>query len=105
MSEKLHTALIAAGKEIRDLFNTRDVPHMTLDIKISGRVTGELKVSYEICEQYEAGVKGGNLDAIVEEFFRRRGWKDRNEPLAIPYVEDKSDNDDVVVHATIADEE
>ena|SRR6478609_6874823 len=88
MFEKLDTALRATAKEIRDTFNDRDVGHMELEIRVSGRTNGDsLKIEYKIRENYDEQVRGGVLEPVLDEFFRRRGWKECNAPLAIPYVE------------------
>lgn len=87
MFDYLHDAIKKAALELRAEFDNKDLGSMTLDIKVSGRIHGELKISYELCEQYDAGVKGARLYPVLEEYFRRRGWNTLNAPIALPAPE------------------
>lgn len=82
-SEKLHKALVDAAKYLKDEFDAKDVGHCRLRITLSGRVHGEFKIEYDLCEQYDDSVIGADLDTVMEEYFRRRGWNKRNAPLAL----------------------
>lgn len=81
---ELHEAIISAANDVKSVFDTYDIGHMELKIEVSGRVHGELKLSYKVCENYDEGVKGSDLMAVLDEYIRRRGWKERNAPLALP---------------------
>jgi len=87
MFDKLHAVLKEAAMELRNEFDAKDIGHMTLDIKVSGRVHGEIKISYELCENYDVGVKGSRLHAVLIEYFRRKGWNTLNAPVALPAPE------------------
>ncbi len=107
MFEKLNAEVRDAAKQVRDLFNSYDVGHMELNIKVRGRTSGdELLLEYSICENYDKDVTGGDLGVVLDEYFRRRGWKTRNAPVAIPYVEKVAEpaEDEHGVYMTINNE-
>jgi hypothetical protein len=83
MSKKLHAAIVEAAAHLRTAFDDRNVGHMTMHIRVSGRVHGEMKIEYAVNEQYDSEVKGASLEAVVEEYFRRKGWNMSNAPLAL----------------------
>lgn len=56
---------------------------LDLTIEIEGRILdGELKITYGL-GAYGKEVEGGTLDAVVDEYLRRAGWKAQNAPLEI----------------------
>jgi hypothetical protein len=83
MFKQLHAYLIEAGKEIRDQFASREVHRLDFQIEIEGRTDGDLTLKYSIGE-YGCTVTGNDLEKVIEEFFRRRGWNERNAPLELP---------------------
>jgi hypothetical protein len=83
VSAELHKAIVDAARNVRDVFDSHDVGHMTLEIEVSGRVHDELKIKYSIGE-YSGTCEGGDLIAVLDEYMRRRGWNARNAPLALP---------------------
>lgn len=76
--------------ELRDLFNELDLSYLKLSIEVQGRPTGALEVIYRIGDSSyysdSGNVEGAALVPVVEEFLRRKGWKERNAPTMIPYV-------------------
>lgn len=98
MSAELHKAIIEAARNVRDVFDSNDVGHMTLEIEVSGRVHDEIKIKYGVGE-YLATCYGGDLIAVLDEYMRRQGWDKRNAPLALPAPERVPVNDGESVDA------
>jgi len=86
-----HEDLRALASVIRDrLAKAKGITEFNLEITISGRVVGgDLKIEAELRGGWNdrSVVKGGDIDAIVKEFLRRKGWDETNAPLCISYVE------------------
>jgi len=84
-------------QELREKFQANDANHMRLEIKASGRPDGDIKIKYSVDDtdygSYE--VHGYSLRPTLDEFFRRKTWKQRNEPLALSY--DGKDKGDEVI--------
>lgn len=77
-------------RELRDLFNERDIGHICLDIEVRGRTHGELKIEFKVNDSPYGGsseAKGGRIQPVVDEFFRRKGWTNDNAPLCLTYDE------------------
>jgi hypothetical protein len=67
-----------------------DRTEILFKIRASGRVNeGDFKITFELENEYdrECNVKGGSLEAVVDEYIRRNSWKKRNAPLCLPNVE------------------
>lgn len=84
MFDVLRMDLAEAAENVRKIFDTYNVPHMTLKIEVSGRTHGDLKIEYDVCSQYDASVKGADLAAVLDEYIRQREWKTRNAAVALP---------------------
>lgn len=86
------TALMKELARIRKLFADRNVGELSLTIECSGpTMRDEMKVHFRVDGTWEDKyVEGSNIDAVVEEFFRRKGWKKANDYLALPNVESQS---------------
>ena len=58
-----------------------------LKLKASGHIhQGDMDITISIGEsEYDAGVKGNNVDVVLDEFKRRHGWTTVNAPLCISY--------------------
>jgi len=76
-------------QELREKFQANDESAMLFEIVASGRPDGEIKITYKIADsEYGSNkVKGYSLRPALEEFFRRKTWSSRNEPLALSYDE------------------
>ena len=60
----------------------------TLTITASGRIDGDVDVSFTLGGRYgEQSVTSGSLAPAIAEFLRRRGWQERHAPLCLPNVE------------------
>ncbi len=64
-----------------------DLSSFSFNIKMAGRVhSGDVKVTYSICKSsYGADVDGHSIKAVIEEFKRRNGWTQLNQPLCISF--------------------
>ena len=70
----------------RKLSALENTTSMRLDIEISGRThSGDLDIEYKLGEFYSGDkmVRGNSIDAVVEEFMRRRGWDAAHAPLQL----------------------
>lgn len=81
---KLTDVLKAVAKNVHDRFDAANVPHMTLSITIKGRIGGDLEIKYDLCQQYDQSVVGGDLGQVISEYLRRRGWNEANDALLLP---------------------
>lgn len=82
------TELLSELRDIRERLAEANIPHMRLDIEVSGRTHGgDLEVTFKLSkESYNSGdhTEGGDLDAVVNEFIRRNGWSNRYASLRLP---------------------
>lgn len=63
----------------------------TLEITATGRLDGDVSVSFKLGDYYGLGsVSAGGLAPALAEFLRRRGWQERHAPLCLPNVSAKS---------------
>lgn len=80
-------SLTEAIREIRGQLAEANIGAMRLDIEVIGRTHGELKIEFvlggESCYSPD-NVRGGDLDAVVTELIRRKGWSTRYAPLCLP---------------------
>ena len=85
---KLENSLIAAIVEMRAVLAEANIPYLTFDIEVRGRVsTGELKIEFKICDEGYSNTKaacGGRLEPTLQEFIHRHGWQRANAPLMLP---------------------
>jgi len=55
-----------------------------LEITASGRVDGDVLISFRVGGSWMSNtVEGGDLEAVLTEYLRRKGWKQRNNPLML----------------------
>ncbi len=74
--------------ELRELFKEHNESHLNFKVEASGRPDGDIKIKYTICDNMysSAEVNGYSLRPTLDEFFRRKTWKERNEPLALTHA-------------------
>lgn len=56
------------------------------EIEVSGRVLeGEVKITYTLADGIYGSnkVEGGNIESVLAEFLRRKGWQISNQPLML----------------------
>ena len=80
-------------QELREKFQANNENSLLFEIVASGRPDGEIKITYKLADsEYGSNkVKAFSLRPCLDEFFRRKTWTSRNEPLALAY--DGGDND------------
>ena len=85
MYKELNEAVNQVAEEIRKQCADRDISAIKFEIIVSGRVDGELLIAYSIDHEYEYNTKssGGDIQAVVQEFFHRQIWNKRNAPKAL----------------------
>lgn len=83
----IHNLYTEVVRQIRKRLGDANVGYFQFSIEASGRTqTGEdsIGIIYELSGEYGDGrVTGDSPDAVVEEYLRRKGWKDRHEPLRL----------------------
>jgi len=82
-------ALLNEMTRLRKIFADRDAGRMSVWIRVDGpTMTDELRIVFHVQEEgwQPNDVNGSNLDACVEEYFRRKGWTKHNNYLALPNV-------------------
>lgn len=91
--ERHHNLLCAVVKEVRQRLGDANISHLNLRITAKGRTeTGDVLLTYELCDYAfgEDAVRGGDLQAVVDEFINRRTWSMAHRTVALPYY-DKGD--------------
>lgn len=74
-------------EELRAVFQEHDAPYMAVEFVASGRPDGVLKLTMGVSgQEYGSGkVTGYSIRPTLDEFFRRKAWSARNEPLALTH--------------------
>lgn len=88
--KSFESTLTYTARHVRSrLAKLESLPCFDLTINVHGRVhDGDINIEFRLGEyHYTDVVKGGNLEAVITEFLRRRGWTERNAPLCLPAVE------------------
>lgn len=88
ISAQLDQGFRLASKHVRETLARADVSGFWLTVECSGRTqTGESEclIEYKIASNRynDDMVKGADLDAVLYEFLRRRGWTSVHAPLAL----------------------
>lgn len=85
-----------------------EIPKLDFDIEIDGRLhDGELKIKFSVGSVYETGgkVEGGSIDAVLQEYKRRFGWDQRNQPLELSFSPKPSLIEEIIDPSVTTDEE
>jgi hypothetical protein len=85
------------AKELRGWFEQADLSRLHFETRVSGQtLTGDLLVEFKISDgEWADSVKGGSVQAVLEEFMRRRGWVAQNAALCLPRVDPDHTNDEL----------
>lgn len=86
MNQNFESAVRTAALNIRDqLRQDETLPHFDFKISISGRVQdGEIKIEFSLDGDYsDQRSKGDSIQAVIDEFLRRRDWNTQHKPLSI----------------------
>ena len=78
--------------DLRNQFDNANLSHLSVTIEISGPVHRDgLEITFRVGDgRYsDESVTGSDLNACLGELLRRKGWKQKNAPLSIEYMEDK----------------
>lgn len=77
-------------EELRDKFQENDETGLYFTIEATGRPDGDIKIKYTVSDSEYGSPKvdGYSLRPTLEELFRRKTWKSRNEPLALTHDDD-----------------
>ena len=72
-------------RDIRDKFSAENLSDLNIQIKISGRTDGDLKISYQVSEEYGSNsVKANDLYDATMEYIRRHGFAKTHAPTLLP---------------------
>ncbi len=74
--------------DLREAFKEHNESHLYFAVEASGHPDGDIKIKYAICDNSYGGskVEGYSLRPTLDEFFRRKTWKERNAPLALTHA-------------------
>lgn len=86
----IDVALRHAAQIVREAGEAINATHVKFVVEISGRPTGPLKLEFKLAYNYDSDVVGADLQSVLSEALRRRGWNAANAPLAISYAGDLS---------------
>lgn len=89
-----HGALKREAAKVRALLADANIgSSFTFQASVSGRVQdGEVEVKYKLeGPSYGDHVEGNELNAVVEEFLRRKGWTKQHAPKLISKLSNDSD--------------
>ncbi len=77
----------------KELQKVDDLSSFSLKMEVKGRVhEGDVKLSYGIGSEYGTEVTGDSLNAVLDEYLRRHGWKKVHEVKALSYEKIPSDD-------------
>lgn len=82
---------------IRDQFAGMNAPSMSLQITCEGACDhGDIAITFSVGESQwgDQHVKGNNIDACLDEYFRRKGWKRDHDAILISYVPAEGSDED-----------
>jgi hypothetical protein len=87
-STMLHRNYVEAVRQVRERLGAANIGNFFFSITAHGRTeTGadDVEILYTINDgRYgNAEVTGDTVDAVCEEFLRRKGWKSRHAPLRL----------------------
>jgi hypothetical protein len=83
-------AVLVEATRLRDFFKSRDLERLYLRVEISGPVDYDsLRITFRIgtSEYNSESVEAESVDASLNEYFRRKGWKERHEVLQLPHLD------------------
>lgn len=79
-----------------ELQKLENVHRFTVSFEADGRVDGDFKIAYRVSCDYESSVVGNDMQKVMVESMRRKGWQDTNAPKAISHITGKEiESDDV----------
>ena len=84
--------ILAEATRIREALAEENISNMRFDIEVKGRtISGELDIEFVLGESYSAEtVRGGSVEAVLQEFLRRTRWRERNAALSLSAPEKPS---------------
>jgi hypothetical protein len=83
-------AVLIEATRLRELFKKTDQPDLYLKVEISGPVDYDnLRITFRVgTNEYSSdSVEAETVDASLDEFFRRKGWKAQHDALCLPHLD------------------
>lgn len=83
-----HGAIVRMVDRVRRKLAQADISWMSLEINVEGDVNKRPTMTYIVdLDRYSSDfrVKGNNLDEVVREALRRKGWTEHNKPLELTF--------------------
>ena len=59
--------------------------YLSFDMKVTGRVDSDVKIEFNLYDDDGSHVKGNNIDTMVDEALRRRGYAKIHAPLMLTH--------------------
>lgn len=90
------TYVLLEAARLRRVFAERNESYLSFTVTVEGPIDhDDLNIVFNIgSSRYSDGnVTGDKIDACCEEFFRRKGWKARNDSLKLSYMTDVRSDD------------
>jgi hypothetical protein len=86
-TEDFYDELTETVNTLRDKMQGYDMSKIEFRIDVDGRVNdGDLRIIFHLSGSYgDPRVEGNSIEAVFEEFARRKGWEDRHSALLLSY--------------------
>ncbi len=75
-------------EELRKRFQDNNETYLSFVFEATGRPDGDIKIKYTVRDEEYGGITVGgySLRPTLDEMFRRKTWKQRNEPLVLTHA-------------------
>lgn len=83
----LELTVQALTKELVKRFNEAELGYLYFQVTAEGSTTGDVRIQYKIgTHAYDSDhAKGNRVLPTLEEYMRRHGWEQRNQPLMLTF--------------------
>ncbi len=71
---QLHQYLLSAMGDFKSMCERNDLNSGQVSIHLNFDRYEQPVIKYTVAERYDSGPSGNELGAVMEEFFRRKGW-------------------------------
>lgn len=88
LDNKFHNTVVLLARKIREKLQQHDeLSRFCFRVEVEGRVhDGDMELVYKI-GSFGGEVEAHSIDAVLDEWMRRKGFEKRNAPLCLPNVE------------------
>jgi len=79
--------VMVEATRLRKLFADRDQSYLEFSVQINGPIDHDsLRIDFTV-GSYGESVTADSVDAALDEYFRRKGWKARHEALRLTHLD------------------